>query len=317
MNKSILHLPRFLILETILVSGFLRGDLLRIPFSTCGIRDLIKKLWSHGYIKYYEKTYERILNHEDTFLVLEEFCKTVKTLDTNEKELIKYLIDLREIYWNKNIFFEELERMIFYNQKFENKLVKRISRNPEEFFLNEFYVNLPKNEPLKLLIDSYNKLYDNSTKEIFNKIKNFYYSYEDCVINFNLRISFNEYYQNKRKKIINFLTCITKKENKWNENELKELSYVQNIFKFHKDEFNLKDLYNNMIFTFNMKRSFSSFKQKFKIPVNFLPDEFEFMKLSFRIDYIENIIKMKLTNKFKKDYGYLVMQDALILNFIK
>ncbi|RVD91044.1 hypothetical protein TUBRATIS_25180 [Tubulinosema ratisbonensis] len=317
MNKSILHLPRFLLLETIIVSGFLRGDIIRIPFSTCGIRDLVKRLWSHGYIKWHDRTFERIMLHEDAFLILEEFIKTVKTLDTHEKDLVKYLIELREIYSNKVIFYEELQRMIFYEQKFEEKKVRRIITNPEEFFMKEFYPNLPKCEPLKLLIDAYNKLYDTNTIQIFNNLSKFYYSQQDYVVNFNLKITYAENVDEKKKKVLKFLNSISKKDNKWNENELKELAYVQRLYKMHKEEFKIRDLYNNMIFTFNLQRTYSSFKQKFKVPVNFLQSDFEFFKLSYRVDYLENKIKMKVSNKFRIEYCFLVMQDALKLGFIK
>lgn len=70
--------------------------------------------------------------------------------------------------------------MIFYKQIIRNSNERTWSINPRDFYFNEFYMNREEGKPLKLLIDTYEKVYDGRvTLDIFKDLKQFYYDYTD------------------------------------------------------------------------------------------------------------------------------------------
>lgn len=131
---SLIYVGQHVILETMIISGFLRGDIFHMPFTTVELRTLTKDLWIYGHSLLSEKKITNIISHDDQYVILESFCSTLKNISKHDLDIIKYLIELKEIFYCKILLYEEIERMLFFNQCVSNKKERLFSINSSDFF---------------------------------------------------------------------------------------------------------------------------------------------------------------------------------------
>lgn len=76
-EKAIINTGKFVILEILLNSSFLRGDRFMMPFTNKNIRDLIKKLYNYNQTEIQKNLITDIINNNDHILVFENFFNSI------------------------------------------------------------------------------------------------------------------------------------------------------------------------------------------------------------------------------------------------
>lgn len=315
-KKGLVNIGKFVILETILISSFLRGDIFKMPFSTPMLRGTVRSMWLNNFRVIEEEFFLRIVESDEHYEVLENFIKTVDFLDDIMREEILYLLQFKTIFFNKELLRSEINALIYCDQNFKDKEERIYSINPIDFFINEYYYHMNPIDPLRQMIDVYTQNYDFKIyNEIFKAKNKFYYDFTKEIITFNDKIVFETVRKEKETKLKAFISKIPKTNILWNKNELEEISFMKYIYLSNKSQINLIELYDNFVFSFHLRRSFLSFKNQF---YKTLPEsEFIFLNFKKRFEYIETVSDSKVSCLFRKEYMFLVYQDLLRLKLIQ
>lgn len=108
MPKAIINIGQFMLLETLMISGFLRGDYFLMPLSTCNLRIIEKNFWRYNRDVICDKEYFEFIQNDDNLLVFEEFYKTIKTLNDFDRDVISYILELKDIFSSSVLLYEEI-----------------------------------------------------------------------------------------------------------------------------------------------------------------------------------------------------------------
>ncbi|RVD91528.1 hypothetical protein TUBRATIS_20180, partial [Tubulinosema ratisbonensis] len=317
-EKALINVGKFVLLEVLFASIYLKGDYFTVPFSTYPLRKSFKYLFSYDILEITEQQIDDLINMSDNIQVLENFYDSIKFLEPEEKEIFKNILDLKLIFPIKSLLYDEIKNNILIKKNYENIPVRIYASNPIDFFLNDYYHNLDYKSFTKHLIDIYVHLhgYDLFTK-IFEKEKQFYYEEFNEIVDLNDKIIFEYTREKKESTMIKFLNKIPKSNLRWSIEELNELYFIKNLTNTLSTNYNLYELYKNFCFSFIYKRTFNSFKTKFYKITNFefIPP-LKLVNIKSRFNYIEKQTQKRLSKQFRKEYLFLLHQDALKLKFI-
>lgn len=317
-NKGITNLGKILLLEVLLVSCFLRGDCFKLPFTTSIQRKEFKDLWE---VDIYSIEKENILNlfvNSEFIVSFEKFSSSVSFLKQEQIEIIHYILGFFPLLNCKEMLLEEIKNLILYNKTNIIKGAKKIFINPIDFFLSKYYPSLEHCDPIKQLIDAYINYHGYDIFEnIFHDSNIFYFETKNLLVSFNDELMFEEIRNKNEENILNFLKRIPKQRKHWSEDELNELYFVKNLYNYSDLLIKIDDIYSNLSFSFHLKKTFIAFKKKFyKIDAN-KTKTFKIYSLNSRFEYLENLMNIKLTRNFKKEYIILVHQDILKLGLLE
>ena len=246
---------------------------------------------------------EKLSNNNSSEL-FNQFCD-----DYSEKIKVKEIVKKKQI-----IIFNEL--IILLNKKFNvsyNETYWRILIGPWFFVCFEVLYNRVNSLNLFLKKNpSKNYIFQNLKKNVFENKSNSEFHKKTCSIHWNQMIIYeiiND--QNINKKVIELKYYNNKIKNKNFSNIKKKLKYILSKFLFHLNSFNKKIVFNSSL---NFFDELLIQMKIMKIPLFFLPDLFENLKLKNNYDLSLREIVIKDFIKNEDNHKDQILKKMLIKN---
>ncbi|RVD92955.1 hypothetical protein TUBRATIS_005280 [Tubulinosema ratisbonensis] len=152
-EKKVLSTGKVVILESLFVNSYLRGNIFLLPFTTRLLRTEIKTFWKQTPYMLNKSNLDNVFSSSEHYDTLANFLKTINGINTKNKENITCFLKYRPLFNKKEIFLNEIKNLILTDQpKYDKNKKALFLENPVTFYKNNFLPSLKKSSILFNLI---------------------------------------------------------------------------------------------------------------------------------------------------------------------